>query len=340
MQAAQIMADYSLGGADLLRRAMGKKIREMEAQRATFVGGAVEERHRRAQANFVFDLMEKFSGYGFNKVALRALCAGRLPDRLSKGELPGRVSRRVDDARNGQYRQAQPVPRRARPAGHRALAARHQPFRCRVRRRARPEDRRAGDPLCAGRGERGGGAGDARPRRRARRQRAVQGFVRFRPAARCPELQPAAVRKPGQGRRLRSPRPEPGADAGGDRLLLRQASRAAEERESGRRACSAASTAASPSGRNCRWSRIGRRSRSCSTSSTRSASTCRATRSTRTARAWNGPASCDSPICRRAGGQRSRASGSPASSSARRSAPRRAATASRSSSCRTPAGVV
>jgi DNA polymerase-3 subunit alpha len=68
MQAAQIMADYSLGGADLLRRAMGKKIKsEMVAQRANFVGGAVKKRIEEAQANFVFDLMEKFSGYGFNK---------------------------------------------------------------------------------------------------------------------------------------------------------------------------------------------------------------------------------------------------------------------------------
>jgi DNA polymerase III subunit alpha len=63
-----VMADYSLGGADLLRRAMGKKIKsEMEAQRVTFVGGAVKKGIDEKQANFVFDLMEKFSGYGFNK---------------------------------------------------------------------------------------------------------------------------------------------------------------------------------------------------------------------------------------------------------------------------------
>ena len=68
MQAAQVMADYSLGGADLLRRAMGKKIKsEMEAQRANFVSGAVKKGIEDEQANVVFDLMEKFSGYGFNK---------------------------------------------------------------------------------------------------------------------------------------------------------------------------------------------------------------------------------------------------------------------------------
>ncbi|HEV2188997.1 MAG TPA: DNA polymerase III subunit alpha [Stellaceae bacterium] len=68
MQAAQLMAGYSLGGADLLRRAMGKKIKsEMEAQRSTFVEGAVKKGIDEKQADFVFDLMEKFSGYGFNK---------------------------------------------------------------------------------------------------------------------------------------------------------------------------------------------------------------------------------------------------------------------------------
>jgi DNA polymerase-3 subunit alpha len=68
MQAAQIMAGYSLGNADLLRRAMGKKkASEMAAQRANFVGGAGKKGIDDRDANFVFDLMEKFSGYGFNK---------------------------------------------------------------------------------------------------------------------------------------------------------------------------------------------------------------------------------------------------------------------------------
>ena len=68
MQAAQIMAGYSLGSADLLRRAMGKKkVSEMAAQRANFVAGAAKNNITDQQANFIFDLMEKFSGYGFNK---------------------------------------------------------------------------------------------------------------------------------------------------------------------------------------------------------------------------------------------------------------------------------
>ena len=68
MQIAQDLAGYSLGGADLLRRAMGKKIRsEMEAQRKIFVDGAVKNGVPDAKAGEIFDLMEKFAEYGFNK---------------------------------------------------------------------------------------------------------------------------------------------------------------------------------------------------------------------------------------------------------------------------------
>jgi DNA polymerase-3 subunit alpha len=68
MQIAQTMAGYSLGGADLLRRAMGKKIpAEMEAQRDIFTKGAIERGIDPAIAKSVFDAMAKFAGYGFNK---------------------------------------------------------------------------------------------------------------------------------------------------------------------------------------------------------------------------------------------------------------------------------
>jgi len=68
MQIAQRMAGYSLGAADLLRRAMGKKIRaEMDAQRKTFVDGAIGRGIPPAKAEEVFDLMAKFADYGFNK---------------------------------------------------------------------------------------------------------------------------------------------------------------------------------------------------------------------------------------------------------------------------------
>ncbi len=69
MQAAQILAGYSLGDADLLRRAMGKKVQaEMDAQRQRFVDGCKEISGIEAkQANELFDLIDKFAGYGFNK---------------------------------------------------------------------------------------------------------------------------------------------------------------------------------------------------------------------------------------------------------------------------------
>ncbi len=69
MQAAQILAGYSLGDADLLRRAMGKKIQaEMDAQRARFVEGCKEVSGiEPKKANELFDLIDKFAGYGFNK---------------------------------------------------------------------------------------------------------------------------------------------------------------------------------------------------------------------------------------------------------------------------------
>ncbi len=69
MQAAQVLAGYTLGSADLLRRAMGKKkVEEMQKQRDTFVKGCAKTNNiPAAKANQIFDLLEKFAGYGFNK---------------------------------------------------------------------------------------------------------------------------------------------------------------------------------------------------------------------------------------------------------------------------------
>ncbi len=68
MEIAQVMAGYSLGGADLLRRAMGKKIAaEMAKERPKFIEGAVANGVPKAKAGEVFDLLEKFANYGFNK---------------------------------------------------------------------------------------------------------------------------------------------------------------------------------------------------------------------------------------------------------------------------------
>ncbi|WP_068082816.1 DNA polymerase III subunit alpha [Polycladidibacter stylochi] len=68
MQIAQVLSGYSLGEADLLRRAMGKKIAsEMEIQRARFTEGAVERGVDKDQAGMIYDLVAKFANYGFNK---------------------------------------------------------------------------------------------------------------------------------------------------------------------------------------------------------------------------------------------------------------------------------
>jgi len=68
MQIAQVLSGYSLGGADLLRRAMGKKIKaEMDAQRASFIEGAEKNGVKGDKASSIFDQVDKFAGYGFNK---------------------------------------------------------------------------------------------------------------------------------------------------------------------------------------------------------------------------------------------------------------------------------
>ncbi|MBZ6074985.1 DNA polymerase III subunit alpha [Microvirga puerhi] len=68
MEVAKVLAGYSLGDADLLRRAMGKKIKsEMDAQRERFLSGAAKDGLDKAKANEIFDLLAKFADYGFNK---------------------------------------------------------------------------------------------------------------------------------------------------------------------------------------------------------------------------------------------------------------------------------
>ena len=68
MQIAQVIGGYSLGSADVLRRAMGKKIKsEMDAQRQTFVNGALKQGLEESIIHEIFDQMAKFAGYGFNK---------------------------------------------------------------------------------------------------------------------------------------------------------------------------------------------------------------------------------------------------------------------------------
>ena len=144
MQIAQVLAGYSLGEADLLRRAMGKKIRkEMEAQRERFVSGAVERGVERAQAINIFELLARFADYGFNKSHAAAYALVAYQTGILEGELSGRVHGRLDDARNRQHRQARGIPRRGRAARHQGRAALDQPLGRRLlRSRATPSTMR------------------------------------------------------------------------------------------------------------------------------------------------------------------------------------------------------
>ena len=108
MQAAQILAGYSLGSADLLRRAMGKKKKdEMAQQRANFIKGAVERAVPADQAGMIFDQIDKFAGYGFNKshAAAYALIAyqtaylkANYPTEFFAATRPPRVSAKLQAA--------------------------------------------------------------------------------------------------------------------------------------------------------------------------------------------------------------------------------------------------
>ncbi|MEM7705200.1 MAG: DNA polymerase III subunit alpha [Pseudomonadota bacterium] len=90
MQIAQVMAGYTLGGADILRRAMGKKKpAEMAKQRSIFVDGATARGIDGALAESVFDLMEKFAGYGFNKSHSAAYALLSYQTAFLKAHYPG-----------------------------------------------------------------------------------------------------------------------------------------------------------------------------------------------------------------------------------------------------------
>ena len=148
MQAAQLLAGYTLGQADLLRRAMGKKIKsEMDAQRATFVEGCMAaQSDPRGQGQRAVRLDRQVRRLRLQQEPRRGLRADRLPDRLAEGPPPRRILRRLDELRPRPDRQAGVVRRGHSPRRGRVPAARHQrqprPFHgrergCPIRARAR-----------------------------------------------------------------------------------------------------------------------------------------------------------------------------------------------------------
>jgi DNA polymerase-3 subunit alpha len=152
MQAAQVLAGYCLGEADLLRRAMGKKIKaEMDAQRERLRERLRAAPDRQAQGERTVRLDRQVCGLRLQQEPRGRLCAHRLPDRVAEGASSGRILRRLHVLRHGADRQARHLRRRHAAAGGRLPAPVDQPQRGGVRGRA---DRGGpGRALCARRAE-------------------------------------------------------------------------------------------------------------------------------------------------------------------------------------------
>ena len=195
MQIAQVMAGYSLGQADLLRRAMGKKDKdEMAKQQARFVEGATKNGVKKERRRLHLRAGRQVRRLRLQQEPRRRLCAGQLSHGLSEGELPRGVPGRLHDARHGQHRQARDVRGRGAPQRHRDQAAVRQclggGFPAGSRRPM--SDQRSDAGPCAQRGairyslaalKNIGAARGRDDRRRAASERAVQVARRFCRAA-------------------------------------------------------------------------------------------------------------------------------------------------------------
>ena len=216
MIAAQVLAGYSLGSADILRKAMGKKKpEEMAKQRAIFRAGAAAKGIGGEQADEIFDLMEKFAGYGFNKSHAAAYALLAYHTAWLKVQVPGGVLCRQHERRNRQHRQAQGADRRCQAVRRRLRATRRQPRHLSLR-----ADRRQARALWAGRGQGHRAGRDRGDRRRTRRRerrcrrRPVSQPVRLLCAGRSSARQQARGRGAGQGRRVRRAACRPRGAAG------------------------------------------------------------------------------------------------------------------------------
>ncbi len=102
MQIAQVLSGYSLGEADMLRRAMGKKIKaEMDRQRDRFRSGALEKGIKAGAGRHDLRLARQIRQLRLQQEPCRRLCLGQLPDGVSKGAFSARILRRLHDARHG-----------------------------------------------------------------------------------------------------------------------------------------------------------------------------------------------------------------------------------------------
>ena len=179
MRAAQALAGYTLEEADILRAAMGKKNKaQMERERERFLDGAKKNGVDKALAKSIFEKIETFASYGFNRSHAAAYALTTYTTAYLKAHYPARVHGGADVARHGRRRQDLQEHRRAARDAHRAAAARRQPQRREVHGLGRRDSLRPGrDPRRRRQERRGDDRG-------APKRRPVQGPAGFLPARR------------------------------------------------------------------------------------------------------------------------------------------------------------
>ena len=127
MRIAAVLAGFSMGQSDVLRKAMGKKDpKVMAKQREAFMDGARKNGVNEKKATKIFDLMEFFAGYGFNKSHSTTYAWVAYQTGYLKANYPVALHGGAADHRSGEHRQARDVPRRVPRARHPDPAARRQ----------------------------------------------------------------------------------------------------------------------------------------------------------------------------------------------------------------------
>ena len=210
MAIAQQLAGYTLGQADLLRRAMGKKKKEeLDKQFETFSAGMTERGFSIGRDQDAVGHPGPVLRLRLQQGALGGLRAGVVLDGVPQGQLPGRVHGRAPDVRQGRQGQDGDLPQRVPPDEDPGAAARRQ----RVRGQLHPG--RRGHPLRPDRDPQRGLERRRADHRGAPREGPIRRLRRLHGQGAAAGLQQAADRVAGQGRRLRLARPRP-AGAGGD----------------------------------------------------------------------------------------------------------------------------
>ncbi len=211
MQIAQVIGGYSLGGADLLRRAMGKKKpEEMATHRTIFVEGAVKNKVSEGRATLLFNDMEKFAGYGFNRSHAAAYALIAYQTAWFKAHHPAAFMAANLVAGHGRHRQGAALPRRRDRARARGCCRRMSTRRTTVSNRWTQS--RSATAWAASRAP--AQSAIEAVDRRARRGRAVPRSLRFLPPRGQTRRQPARGGGAGARRRVRRDRTAPRGVAG------------------------------------------------------------------------------------------------------------------------------